>query len=169
MIMTMRRLLARLTILSFSFSLVAHAGGTVTACATDVQAGAAKIPLNILDKPGRLDPEEYGERSAKVTEARTAADLEPLFADLPEPRPHVGAGAVAAPVTSAPPATRSGGPSALARWGPAVSGALPIVALILFFTVPIANAWVFFLLIPLGGALFAQSRRADDGRGDRDE
>ena len=48
-----------------------------------------------------------------------------------------------------------------------MSGALPIIALILFFTVPIANAWVFFLLIPLGGALFAQSRRADDGRGDR--
>ena len=48
-----------------------------------------------------------------------------------------------------------------------MSGALPIIALILFFTVPIANAWVFFLLIPLGGALFAQSRRADDGRADR--
>lgn len=121
-----------------------------------------------LDKhleAGRLDPEEYGDRSAKVTEARTAADLEPLFADLPEPRPHLGGGTMAAPVTGAPPATRSETPSALARWGPVVSGALPILALILFFTVPIANSWIFFLLIPLGGALFAGSRRADDGRG----
>ncbi|MDD7926733.1 DUF1707 SHOCT-like domain-containing protein [Actinomycetospora chibensis] len=128
---------------------------------------AALADLGAHLEAGRLDPEEYGERSAKVTEARTAADLEPLFADLPEPRPHRGAGAVAAPVTGAAP--RAGGPSALARWGPAVSGALPIIALILFFTVPIANSWVFFLLIPLGGALFAQSRRADDGRRDRDE
>jgi len=128
---------------------------------------AAMADLGTHLEAGRLDPEEYGERSARVTEARTAADLEPLFADLPEPRPLEGPGAVAAPETGAPPASRPGGPSALARWGPAVSGALPIIALILFFTVPIANSWVFFLLIPLGGALFAQSRRADDGRGDR--
>ena len=128
---------------------------------------AAMAALDKHLEAGRLDPEEYGERSAKVTEARTAADLEPLFADLPEPRPHVGADAVPPPVTSAPPATRPPS-SGLARWGPVVSGALPVLALILFFTVPIANAWIFFLLIPLGGALFAGSRRADDGR-DRDD
>ena len=37
---------------------------------------------------------------------------------------------------------------------------------VLFFVVPIANAWVFFLLIPLGGILFAGSRgRRRDGGG----
>ncbi|WP_433782795.1 DUF1707 SHOCT-like domain-containing protein [Actinomycetospora sp. CA-101289] len=128
---------------------------------------AAMAALDAHLEAGRLDPEEYGERSAHVTEARTAAELEPLFADLPEPRPHVGAAAVPAPVTGpAPPAQRPA-PGALARYGPVISGALPIIALILFFTVPIPHAWVFFLLIPLGGALFAGSRRADDGA-DRD-
>lgn len=54
--------------------------------------------------------------------------------------------------------------SRVRRWGPAVSGALPLIAVILFLTVPIPHAWVFFLLIPLGGALFAHSRSDDGGR-----
>ncbi|HWN28956.1 MAG TPA: DUF1707 domain-containing protein [Actinomycetospora sp.] len=125
---------------------------------------AAMAALDAHLEAGRLDPEEYGERSARVTEARTADELEPLFADLPEPRPHVGSAAVPAPVTAAGPPAERPAPGVLARYGPAISGALPIIALILFFTVPIPHAWVFFLLIPLGGALFARSRRGDDGR-----
>lgn len=124
---------------------------------------AAMAALDAHLEAGRLDPEEYGERSARVTEARTADELEPLFADLPEPRPHVGAGAAPAPVTAPGPPAGRAQPGALARYGPAISGALPIIALVLFFTVPIPHAWVFFLLIPLGGALFAGSRRTDDG------
>lgn len=109
---------------------------------------------------GRLDPEEYGERSARVTEARTAEDLDPLFADLPAPHPPSGGpddrrAAVSAPAGS--PARPE--PGFLEKYGPAISGALPIIALILFFTVPIAHPWIFFLLIPLGGALFARSRQ----------
>lgn len=122
---------------------------------------------------GRLDPEEYGERSARVTEARTAEDLEPLFVDLPEPHP-LGPGGTAAageghrPVAAAASGAPAPRESGLARWGPAVSGALPIIALVLFLTVPIPHAWVFFLLIPLGGALFAQSRQEQrDARRDR--
>jgi hypothetical protein len=34
---------------------------------------------------GRLDPEEYEERATAAHAARTAADLAPLFADLPRP------------------------------------------------------------------------------------
>jgi hypothetical protein len=125
---------------------------------------SAMAALDAHLEAGRLDPEEYGERSARVTGARTADELEPLFADLPEPRPHVGAAAVPAPVTAAAPPVQRPAPGVLARYGPVISGALPIIALVLFFTVPIPNAWVFFLLIPLGGALFARSRRGDDGR-----
>lgn len=36
---------------------------------------------------GRLDGEEFDERLTKALGAKTAADLHPLFADLPEPRP----------------------------------------------------------------------------------
>ncbi|PVY96020.1 DUF1707 SHOCT-like domain-containing protein [Actinomycetospora cinnamomea] len=126
---------------------------------------AAMAALGAHLEAGRLDPEEYGERSARVTEARTAEDLEPLFADLPEPHPLTATG-TATPVPAredAAPARRPSGTGALARWGPAISGALPIIALVLFLTVPIPNAWVFFLLVPLGAALFARSRRAGDG------
>ncbi len=40
---------------------------------------------------GRLDVDEYGERTAKVTTARTWGELTALFADLPEPHPHLPA------------------------------------------------------------------------------
>lgn len=36
---------------------------------------------------GRLDVDEYGERSAKITTAKTAGELDDLFADLPAPHP----------------------------------------------------------------------------------
>jgi hypothetical protein len=128
---------------------------------------AAMAALDAHLEAGRLDAEEYGERSARAAEARTVDDLVPLFADLPRPHPPLP-GETPAPAAATPelaPATRRE-PGALARYGPAISGALPIIALVLFFTVPIPNAWVFFLLIPLGGALFASSRR--NGSDERD-
>jgi hypothetical protein len=39
---------------------------------------------------GRLDIEEYGERTAKVAAAKTRGDVLELFSDLPEPRPTFG-------------------------------------------------------------------------------
>ncbi|KFU83247.1 protein of unknown function [Amycolatopsis lurida] len=36
---------------------------------------------------GRIDIDEFGERSARVTAAKTRGDLSEVFADLPEPRP----------------------------------------------------------------------------------
>lgn len=50
---------------------------------------------------GRLDIDEYGDRSAKVTAARTRGELVSPFADLPEPRPAFGSPALAAPATLA--------------------------------------------------------------------
>ncbi|MGA8116307.1 MAG: DUF1707 domain-containing protein [Actinocatenispora sp.] len=50
---------------------------------------------------GRLDIDEYGERSAVVTAARTRQDLTALFTDLPDPRPVFGP-AVAPPAPAAP-------------------------------------------------------------------
>ncbi|MFD2422115.1 DUF1707 SHOCT-like domain-containing protein [Amycolatopsis pigmentata] len=60
---------------------------------------------------GRLTIDEYGERSAKVTAAKTRGDLGALFTDLPEPHPRFGTGtptaeqAAPAPATSTQPAT----------------------------------------------------------------
>ncbi len=39
---------------------------------------------------GRLDIDEYGERSAKVATAKTRGELLALFGDLPEPKPTFG-------------------------------------------------------------------------------
>ena len=38
-------------------------------------------------RTGRLDIDEYGSRSAKVTSAKLVSELVPLFEDLPSPRP----------------------------------------------------------------------------------
>lgn len=38
-------------------------------------------------RTGRLDIDEYGNRSAKVTSAKLVSELVPLFDDLPSPRP----------------------------------------------------------------------------------
>lgn len=39
---------------------------------------------------GRLDIDEFGERSARVATAKTRGDLLELFGDLPEPKPTFG-------------------------------------------------------------------------------
>jgi DUF1707 SHOCT-like domain len=134
---------------------------------------AAQHALDEHLRAGRLDAEEYGERSGQVSVARTVEDLTPLFADLPAPhptppapeatRPHPSSG-TAPEGPAAAPAVGDARGSALDRIGPAIMAALPMIALVLFFVVPIANAWVFFLLIPIGGIIVARTRgrRRDD-------
>lgn len=51
---------------------------------------------------GRLDIDEYGERTAKVTEARVRADLHALFTDLPEPHPTLSPPSPPKPPPAAP-------------------------------------------------------------------
>lgn len=46
---------------------------------------------------GRLDIDEYGERSAKVTAARTREDLNTVFTDLPQPHPQLSPQAATPP------------------------------------------------------------------------
>ncbi|GAA1661024.1 hypothetical protein GCM10009830_02670 [Glycomyces endophyticus] len=53
--------------------------------------------LHAATEEGRLDLEEFAERSGKAYQARTYAEVEHLLADLPEP-----AGALAVPPAAAP-------------------------------------------------------------------
>jgi hypothetical protein len=46
--------------------------------------------LNEHMTAGRLDIDEYGERSAKIVTAKTRGELLSLFGDLPEPKPTFG-------------------------------------------------------------------------------
>ncbi|MFI9818252.1 DUF1707 SHOCT-like domain-containing protein [Saccharothrix variisporea] len=88
---------------------------------------------------GRLDVDEYGDRTARVTAAKTRGELLALFADLPAPHPRF---AQVAPLPStAPPAL----PGQDRRW---LQAAVPLVGLLtvaLFFLVK--NPFV-FLLVP---------------------
>ncbi|WP_338893055.1 DUF1707 domain-containing protein [Rhodococcus sovatensis] len=104
---------------------------------------------------GRLTLPEFDERSAVVAAATTRGQLDSVFTDLPTPS--------LAPTASRPlDISRSNEPAVPPTqpdaddgwdWRKAVMGAAPIIALILFFVVPVSNSWLFFLLIPLAGAL----------------
>ncbi|NKQ58264.1 DUF1707 domain-containing protein [Amycolatopsis sp. K13G38] len=66
----------------------------------DVRIGDAdrETALNALGEhlsAGRLDVDEYGERSARVTAAKTRRELTEIFTDLPAPRPGVAPAAAA--------------------------------------------------------------------------
>jgi hypothetical protein len=103
---------------------------------SDAERNEAIEVLSEHVRTGRLDIDEYGTRSARVTAARLRSELVPLFEDLPEPRPSVLRARRVAPVPPAPPARRFG------------IGAVPIaaiVAVLLFLTVA-RGIWFVFLL-----------------------
>jgi len=92
---------------------------------------------------GRLTPEEYEDRSVRASRAVTWAEITPLFADLPEPRP----GPVR--VNLVAPEQPSQGLVPLSdRARETIMAMTPLVALILFFT---THTWLWFLAIPLVG------------------
>jgi hypothetical protein len=72
----------------------------------DAERVAAASALGDHFAAGRLDQVEFDERLGKAYAARTFEDLEPLFADLPEPRP-VPASVPTAPPLLPPPAWES--------------------------------------------------------------
>ena len=53
----------------------------------DADRDRAVDALQVHMAQGRLDREEFDERLSRALVARTAADLQPLFVDLPDPRP----------------------------------------------------------------------------------
>ena len=102
---------------------------------------------------GRLDSVEYEDRTVKASAATVWADLDPLFADLPEPRPR--AAAVAPGATDVAPVAPRAPASALDRWGTGVIAVMPFIAVALFF---IVDSWLVFLLIPVVAVLVQTSR-----------
>ncbi|MGB6180217.1 MAG: DUF1707 domain-containing protein [Rhodococcus sp. (in: high G+C Gram-positive bacteria)] len=107
---------------------------------------------------GRLGTSEFDERSAAVSAAVTRGELVPLFDDLPGgiDSPASTGKAAAAPV----PAETEG-----RDWRAAVMAVVPIAAVILFF---VTGTWLWFLAVPLAGAVF-YAGRSDDNRAERRE
>ena len=122
---------------------------------------AAMKALDAHLEAGRLDVDEYGERSARASVATTAPELAALFDDLPAPHPALpgvpGLPALAPP--PAPPARTE--PSGLEVWGPRLVALSPFIAVALFL---LTRQWIFFLLIPAAGVLFGSQRRDGNGR-----
>ncbi|PXX66361.1 uncharacterized protein DUF1707 [Nocardia tenerifensis] len=99
---------------------------------------------------GRLSVAEFDERSAVIAAAVTRGDLTPVFADLPDPL--VKAAAVPAKPES----------GFLSEWPERVMAVIPILAVILFF---VTHSWLWFLAIPLMGALLFGGGHGGHGHG----
>ncbi|MFJ7210178.1 DUF1707 domain-containing protein [Amycolatopsis sp. NPDC098790] len=94
--------------------------------------------LDVLEehvRSGRLDIDEYGTRSAKVTAAKRVSELVPLFDDLPSPRPSALLNGAAAPQV------------------PVMSGDSPLVTFLQRGAVPIAIVLAIVVLILSRGRL----------------
>jgi len=90
---------------------------------------------------GRLDPGEHELRVTRAMAAVTQADLDALFADLPQPGPApVSTGAVAAHNTR----------GFLESKRDTIIALTPFAALALFF---MTGSWLWFLMIPVMGIL----------------
>ena len=106
---------------------------------------------------GRIDLDEFGTRSAQITQARTVADLRALFIDLPAPHPNMPGPAVAprASVAPVPPAQAERYPTdnrtPMQRMGAVAVAASGIIAAILFFALHLP--WYIFLLPALVGVI----------------
>jgi hypothetical protein len=121
----------------------------------NAERDAAMKALDAHLSAGRLDLDEYGERYAKVSVARTQDELTALFTDLPQPAPFI------APIAHmSQPVQRDSG-ALFGRFGEAAVALSPFIALALFFTV--VHIWLVFLLIPASGAL-VYGRRGRSGR-----
>ena len=117
---------------------------------------AAMKALDAHLEAGRLDVDEYGERSARASVATTAPELAELFDDLPAPHPVLPGvvGPLPAVTPPSPPVRRE--PSGLQVWGPRLMALTPFLALGLFL---LTKSWVVFLLIPIIAVLLGSQRR----------
>jgi hypothetical protein len=127
---------------------------------------------------GRLDIEEYGDRSARITAAKTRGELGDIFADLPAPHPKYDEPwqTVSAPAAPAPPPARAPASSnSPAQWAPAqraLAGILPLlfiaaIALIATHTVGWPIIFVPIGLAALGKGLWGHDWNHDERQRER--
>ncbi|TCO65595.1 uncharacterized protein DUF1707 [Actinocrispum wychmicini] len=135
---------------------------------------------------GRLDIDEYGERTARVAASKTRGELLELFTDLPEPKPRFGPipapapgrpqPVVARPAVPEPPPGRPG----IERWqqrplAQRIYGSLvPVVFLgtIALFLFEFRNPWIFVLpvlFVIIGGTMFGEGWSHDRRAWEREQ
>jgi hypothetical protein len=116
---------------------------------SDAERQDAMDVLSEHVRTGRLDIDEFGTRSAKVSTAKTISELAPLFADLPSPRPSA---LIARPKTE-PQQSTTRVPS---RWLSA--SVLPVVAALAIALFVLSRSWFALLLIPIVFMLLSTRR-----------
>jgi hypothetical protein len=145
----------------------------------DSEREAALTVLGEHMSAGRLNIDEYGERSAQISTAKTRGELRALFADLPPPHPQFGqfgapgslqfgGGAVPPPVVapqSEPMAAPPGRPMRAL-----LAGLVPLAILVALGLDLVTHLWIFFLIpvavMAFGSSMWGKGWR-DDHRGDR--
>ncbi|MBT0769319.1 DUF1707 domain-containing protein [Kineosporia sp. J2-2] len=129
---------------------------------------SAVTALKRHHEAGRLDDEEYRERSDRALAARAQHELDALFTDLPASSP--GHTPPAGPITATPePVAAPGIPDTTDRsvlklpepYATTVVSITPILAVILFF---VTGTWLWFLAIPIVALLvYGPEGRPDTG------
>ena len=94
----------------------------------DAERSGAVEALGEHFATGRLTHEEYDERATRALQARTAADVAPLFADLPAPYPPVLTGR---PAPMAAPAPRGRVARTVAAAAPRPARRIPVLPMFL--------------------------------------
>ncbi|WP_007027702.1 DUF1707 SHOCT-like domain-containing protein [Saccharomonospora iraqiensis] len=130
---------------------------------SDAERQEALDALSEHVRSGRLDLVEFDQRSAKVGAAIFRRDLEPLFADLPDPRPEVlrAERAAARPAPEERPAQ---------PWNQKLASlAVPlaaVLAVVLFLTVARVPILIFALpvIVALVAGSFVNRRKGPGGR-----
>ncbi|OXM66795.1 DUF1707 SHOCT-like domain-containing protein [Amycolatopsis vastitatis] len=109
---------------------------------------------------GRIDIDEYGERSARITAAKTRGELGEIFADLPAPHPRYedAPQAVAAPRPEAEPVPQR--PAPPAQWSPAqrlITAFLPLVWIATIALIATGVVHGTLILLPIGLSVFGRA------------
>ncbi|SFW43847.1 protein of unknown function [Amycolatopsis australiensis] len=113
--------------------------------------------LDVLEehvRTGRLDIDEYGTRSAKVTAAKRVSELVPLFEDLPSPRPSALLNGATAPDVPVMP-----GGNALATFLTRSAVPIAIVLAIAVLVLSRGRLLIICVALPLVVAMLAGVRR----------
>jgi hypothetical protein len=141
---------------------------------SDLDREAALQALGEHMSVGRIDLDEYGDRSAQVTTVKTRGELAAIFEDLPQPHPRLGdAPAPVQPEAStavSPKKTKPGEPMVWADRPLAqrlTAAAVPlawILGIVLFFAT--GQLWYWFLL-PLAFTAVGRGLWGQDWENDR--
>ena len=123
---------------------------------------------------GRLDIDEYGDRTARVAASKTRGDLLELFKDLPAPKPAFAGPPVAPPPPAQPlPAVAAPAPQHWSRSRHALRAYIAfipvvwVIAVMLFFVVKVPFVFLLPIFVMIAGARIWGAAWHDERRSQR--